>query len=650
VALALLLARPALAELRVRASRNTPGCFEPISLTVTDPLGGLDARPGPLMVTMADAADHRMAVSLEPTGRPGEWAGRFTPVMAGRYTGTAVLERGDEKELGLVPLIRVQPSRAWGFVRTHPTSTRALRYSNGMSLFPIGVRLHKDDLRPGTNWRQELARLSAHGVNFMEVPVVWPGGLPEGQRREALETVDALVLAAERAGRMALQMRLEAPADVSGSGAAQYEEQLGRWARRWAYSPAVGVWYAAGARDLSPSSPAARCVQAIRNADPYRHLIAVPGTAGGARAGADLLVAPWNWQRPANQFALLEVPDEAGGPAPLPGENSWQMLALGGVGLPLGPYRVGAESPAFFQRMGWLARVAGSIPYQVNGAPLGGVVPVDSPGSFCRYGRVCVGWLAGETPRLSLPSLPRGRYEAHFWNPENDAYLKNTVVWSDGRKAEVELPRGVRSLFVKVQPAGDSSGEDPPSAAKPSPPAPPPTPVPDRSAGEAASRERARRVAEARERTRREGAGREQARQQAALRERARGQAAREREQRERAGREQARLRAEQREREQQAWAKRLEARRQARAEAARAYHLRASAARERPGGKRAEGRANRQKAKKLAWERHLRALVAKEEKRKQQAAWRHHLRALVNKEQAEKEARKPTRKRKGRR
>ena len=177
------LAVPAHAELTVRVSRTVTGRYESVGITVTDPIGGLDAKPGPITVTMADSADRRQTLYLEPTGRPGEWAGRFTPMRTGRYTGTALLERGEERELGLVPLVRVRPSRHPGFLSLDRTQNRTLRFTGGRTLFPIGVRLDAADLRSGINWRTELARLGAAGVIFLGLPVVWPETQSPAARR-----------------------------------------------------------------------------------------------------------------------------------------------------------------------------------------------------------------------------------------------------------------------------------------------------------------------------------------------------------------------------------------------------------------------------------------------------------------------------------
>src|SRR5687767_10494706 len=141
VSLLALCAAPARAELQVSVSRRTAQRFESVGVTVRDPLGGLDVKPGPISLTVADGNDQRQELQLEPTGKPGEWSGRFTPLSSGRFTGTAVLDRGDEKEIGLLPLVRVSSSSRRGFIKLNPDSQRTLKYSDGSRLFPVGVRL-----------------------------------------------------------------------------------------------------------------------------------------------------------------------------------------------------------------------------------------------------------------------------------------------------------------------------------------------------------------------------------------------------------------------------------------------------------------------------------------------------------------------------
>lgn len=451
---ALGLAAPAAAELQCSVSKTRVGQYESVGITVRDPRQGLDIRPGPLQVTMADSADHKHEIYLEPTGRPGEWSGRFTPLRTGRYTGTALADRGDEKELGLVPLIRVSARGRRGFVRLNPRARRALKYSSGASLFPIGVRLLPEDLRASVDWRALFARLRAHEVNFIQIPVAWPQDLPPAEQVVLYQNVDRALLAAESVGRMAVMLRLEGPADRSEESLARYEPQLQRCARRWAYSPALAIFHLAGAGDDVAPELRLQWVRSLRAADPYRHLVALPGAPGDTRSGGDLLVLNWDWQRPTNRFAILEAPDRLEGPQPLPGESSWQMLAVGGVGLPLWPYRLNApESAAVLDRIRKLAKVAGRVPYHAPGVVLTGVVPIDTPGSFARYGKTCVGWVAPDADRvLNLSQLPRGRYRVRFFDPGLDQEVSHTDIWSTGTSARVELPKSLKAVYVQAEP------------------------------------------------------------------------------------------------------------------------------------------------------------------------------------------------------
>src|SRR5207302_566617 len=95
---------------------------------------------------------------------PGRWEARFAPDLAGHYTGTVVVARGEEREIGLVPLITVHPSGRRGFVRALALGGRMFECSAG-GLFPMGV-----DLQPAEaanlDWAAELARLRAQGVNY----------------------------------------------------------------------------------------------------------------------------------------------------------------------------------------------------------------------------------------------------------------------------------------------------------------------------------------------------------------------------------------------------------------------------------------------------------------------------------------------------
>lgn len=465
LAATLIPASAARAELRVTVSDTVVGQFESVGITVRDPKQGLDIKPGPLVVTMADSQDHKSDLYLEPTGRPGEWAGRFTPMRTGRYTGTALVDRGDQKDLGLVPLIRVRSGSKRGFVHLNPRTQRALQYSNGTTLFPIGVRLVAEDLSPSPDWRGLFARLRANEVNFVEIPVIWPGDVSSTQRTAIMRTVDSALVEAERTGRMAVMLRLEAPADHTEAALADYLAQVRTYVSRWAYSPAVAAFYVAGAGDDVSPDLRQQWVRSLRAVDPYHHLIALPGAPGDRRAGGDILVLPWNWQRPVDRFALLEAPEKLEGPAPLPGESSWQMLVIGGVGLPLWPYRMNnADGAAVLERVKRMARAAGRVQYQAPGQVLKNVVSVDTPGSFARYGRTCVGWVVPDASRvLNLSALPRGKYRVRFFDPGQDVQVSQTEIWATGESARVELPQNLKAVYVQAEPIG--GGE--PAAAPP---------------------------------------------------------------------------------------------------------------------------------------------------------------------------------------
>jgi hypothetical protein len=469
-----LSSAPAAAELKVTVSRNTTGKWQSVGITVTDPRGGLDAQPGPISVTMADGRDRRQTIYLQPTGKAGVWTGRFTPVSSGRFTGTAVLERTHDRDLGLVPLVRVSPSKARGFIRKHPTSKRALQYANGGTLFPIPVRLHGEDLLRDLNWHQEIARLRAHDVNFLEIPVAWPEELDAADREKLLRSVDRLLVEAEQTGRLAVVLRLLPPNDVTSTGAKSYREQLERWGRRWAYSPALAAWFVAGATGRVAADERASFVRAIRGADTYHHLVGVPAS-GEAGAGADLSVALLDWQRPVNRYSLLEVEPKDGDPEPLPGEDTWQSLVLGGVGLPIREYRPGTSTgEELLTRTGLLAKAAGKVPYQSPAAPVIGLLPADEPGSFCKYGKAYVGWVAASGDHsFPLPRLATGRYELLLWDPGKDRFLDQTVLRFDGASRRMRLPETLSAAYLLLRPtnrAASSTGAPKPAhAAAPAP-------------------------------------------------------------------------------------------------------------------------------------------------------------------------------------
>ncbi len=450
------LALPARAELQVRMHPLSVAAFEPVTLIVTDPRGGEGSTGRTVQVTIADGSDHRYVVELTPTGQPGVWEGRFTPQRPGRYTGTAVLERGDEKEIGLTPVLRVRGGpRVRGELRisSRPrwsVGGRVFQRHSGSSLFPLGLLLERDDLRGSVNWNTEFIRFRRASVNFLDVPIPWPAEGTGFEGSAAARDIDTLVSLAGRERHFGLQLRIEGPAGDAGSEA--HVQQIQRCVRRWGHSPAVANWYLPGETITNFRA----LVQATRAAGPYRHLVAVP--VGVQDSGADLAVGPANWSRPGNQRAILEAVRAATTMAPLPGEDSWQMLVLGGIGLPLQPYRVGtSEGEAALRRVQALANAARAVPFHAPGVALTGVLGADMPGSFCRYGRTWVGWLSPEgTQRIRLPVVGRGRYRVRFWDAASDQSAGTAYVWSAGSGAELELPRSARTVFLQVDAASGS--------------------------------------------------------------------------------------------------------------------------------------------------------------------------------------------------
>lgn len=444
------LALPARAELQVRMHPLSVAAFEPVTLIVTDPRGGEGSSGRSVQVTIADGSDHRYVVELTPTGQPGVWEGRFTPQRPGRYTGTAVLERGDEKEIGLTPVLRVRGGQRVSSLPVWSVGSRVFQRSNGTSLFPLGLLLERDDLRGSVNWSTEFIRFRRASVNFLDVPIPWPAEGAGFEGSAAARDIDALVSLAGRERHFGLQIRIEGPAGDAGSDA--HVQQIQRCVRRWGHSPAVANWYLPGETTANFRA----LVQAARAADPYRHLIAVP--VGVQDSGADLTVGPANWSHPGNQRAIFEAVGATTATAPLPGEDSWQMLVLGGIGVPLQRYRVGSpEGEAALRRVQALANVARAVPFHAPGVALTGILGADMPGSFCRYGRTWVGWLSPEgTQRIRLPVVGRGRYRVRFWDAASDQSAGTAYVWSAGAGAELELPRSARTVFLQVDAASGS--------------------------------------------------------------------------------------------------------------------------------------------------------------------------------------------------
>jgi hypothetical protein len=132
------------------------------------------------------------------------------------------------------------------------------------------------------------------------------------------------------------------------------------------------------------------------------------------------------------------------------------MLVIGGVGLPLWPYKMNsADGAAVLERVKRMARAAGRVQYQAPGQVLKNVVSVDTPGSFARYGRTCIGWVVPDSDRvLNLSALPRGKYRVRFFDPGQDVQVSQTEIWATGESARVELPQNLKAVYVQAEPMG----------------------------------------------------------------------------------------------------------------------------------------------------------------------------------------------------
>src|SRR5207248_11262686 len=125
----------------VRISAPAPGRYQSVLVTAEEegPQAGAAGSDATATLTMADPRDQRRTQRLLPAG-PHRWEGRFTPELIGRYTGTVVLECGDDREIGLVPLLRVKPSIRRGFLRSVAPRGRMF-YAGAGGLFPMGIVL-----------------------------------------------------------------------------------------------------------------------------------------------------------------------------------------------------------------------------------------------------------------------------------------------------------------------------------------------------------------------------------------------------------------------------------------------------------------------------------------------------------------------------
>ena len=439
-ALGLLLAvgSVARAELKVSLSRTTTGAYQSVGITVAEavPTSAL----GEMSVTIADGADRRQTVSLHPQA-PGLWHGRYTPVTPGAYTGTAVLTRDGRREIGLVPRFVVKASRSPGFVRLGPSTGRCLIFSRGGTLFPIGVQFTPEAVASVKNWGQEFRRLKRAKVNFAVLPVAAPG---EAASQDDLERTDAAVLAAELVG-VYLQVELPSPSSFDESGLARLKQMVSRWS----YSPAVAVWCAPSAPLPEQSN---QLIEAVRSRDPYRRPIA---GAARERVKWDLAWGGMDLRFPAAPGALLYAGQPVDSPL-LPGENSWQGLAAGGVGMPMQPYD--PRSPVAGQTLRMLEAVAGAaagVAWKSAVASVPGVIPADVPGSVSMQGGVVLVWMPRpEAGVVTIPRLAKGSYRFRCWDAATNRPVAYRKVISTGGPVRIALPPNVGFVYFQLEPTG----------------------------------------------------------------------------------------------------------------------------------------------------------------------------------------------------
>ncbi len=264
---------PARAELRVQVSARSVGLYHSIRISVADPNPDADpAAPLEATLTMADPGDRRISARLYPVGGH-RWEGRFTPERTGNYTGTVVLARGEAREIGLVPLIRVHPSSSRGFVRRIAPRSRMFECDRG-GLFPMGVDIDRP-LEFTGDWREEFRWLRGRGANYVRMTLPWSED-PLATDPARLAQVDRWLQAAEETG-LFVQLCLDGPREWAGSrtrdiGAwlIEYERLLRSAAARWSAFASLAAWEIDLPVAAAPGEQR-QCVAALRQADPHHH-------------------------------------------------------------------------------------------------------------------------------------------------------------------------------------------------------------------------------------------------------------------------------------------------------------------------------------------------------------------------------------------
>ncbi len=435
-------AQPAEAELTVRVGSPLIYQYESVSLTVVDSEQGQDADPGPVEVTMADARDRRTVVYAAPTDRPGEWRGRFTPTLAGRLTGAAVLARGEAREIGLVPLIQVRRARRPGFLSLKPDGGRAFHQAPATpgaagpsgSLFPLGIVLAAPTALPGPgSWdpAAECERCRALGANLVVVPLpddAAHAGSPAG------DAVDRLLLTAEQPGRSPLAIILRLRVDGPTEAVATRMRDAGR---RWGWAVALAAWQVQTAGDSAAVDWGA-ATAALRSGDAYGHAIGAPAAVAGASDVGDFCYGTGFPTGTRARPAMAEA--TAGSPL----ESLWQWMAVGGLGAPvLSLEALPEHADKLIRAFRELAVRAG---FHAREAQAGGGLSPSEP-AHRRFGSNLIAWTAGKSD-LALPA-PRGRYAASFLSPQTHEYRALPPATSTGGQVLISgLPGGKPGILL----------------------------------------------------------------------------------------------------------------------------------------------------------------------------------------------------------
>jgi hypothetical protein len=358
-------ASPAGAELAVRVAPRTAELYQSVRVVVEDPTpaGSSSPTPAGMTLTIADPRDRRLTVRLPRVGA-ARWEGRFIALATGRHTGTAVLQRGEDREIGLVPAVTVKPGRRRGFPRALAPGGRMFECQAG-GLFPMGTVIENAS-QSSVDWAVEFARLRRQGANYARMTVPWSAADAlgtdgdEGEPTVLGAMVDRWLSAAEREG-LFLQLRLAGPEPSPAIAAAPeaYQRWLEAAARRWGGCSSLAAWEVDGSA-TGDATGVATLVAALRNADPYRHLITVDAARPTVRVpGVDFVTC----------YRALSHPDAAAPAAIWLGgggagaSDLWEGLTQAGLGLPLQPHVPGADPAQTLPGLPVAAGLAARVPW-----------------------------------------------------------------------------------------------------------------------------------------------------------------------------------------------------------------------------------------------------------------------------------------------